>query len=97
MADYRECHLPVDAPPGVEWWRPDVDDDPGPLVRAVVQVGEDPLLRRAVRLEDTLGWIEEGAMVNFYKEITPPMPWEKVGECWHGVSHPVVACEPWPL
>ena len=43
------------------------------------------------------GWVEEGAMVNFYKAITPPMPWARVGTCWADVSHPVVACEPWPL
>jgi hypothetical protein len=93
-----ECFLPTDPPEdGSQWWQPELDMEPGLRVRAVVQVGEDPLVRRAVRLPDGSGWSEEGAMVNFYKEITPPMPWERVGQCWNGVSHPVVACDPWPL
>lgn len=87
-----ECFLPTEPPSGVDWWQPIVDDDPGPKVRAVVQVGEDPKLRRAVRANDGSGWVEEGAMVNFYKAITPPMPWSRT--CWADVSHPVVACEP---
>jgi hypothetical protein len=37
------------------------------------------------------GWEELGAMVNFYRAITPPMPWEHVGRCWAGNHHPVVA------
>jgi hypothetical protein len=89
-----ECFLPTDPPSGAEWWQPLVDDDPGPKVRAVVQVGEDPKLRRAARLADGSGWVEKGAMVNFYEDITPPMPWERTGTCWANVSHPVVACEP---
>lgn len=92
-----DCHLPADPPLGVEWWRPDKDEDPGPRVEAVARVGEDPLLRRAVRRRDGSGWTEEGAMVNFYRDITPPMPWERTGMCWNEVAHPVVACEPWPL
>lgn len=84
-----ECYLPTDPPDGVAWWQPQLDDDPGPHVRAVVQVGEDPKLRRAVRLADGSGWAEEGVMVDFYKDITPPMLWERVGTCWAEVSHPV--------
>lgn len=92
-----DCHLPTDPPEdGTEWWQPELDLDPGPRVRAVVQVGEDPRLRRAVRLADGQGWSEEGAMVNFYTDRTPPMPWERTGICWNEVSHPVVACDPCP-
>jgi hypothetical protein len=92
-----DCHLPTDPPLGVEWWRPDKDDDPGLCVKAVARAGEDPVLRRAVRRRDGSGWAEEGTMVNFYHDITPPMPWERTGMCWNDVPHPVVKCEPWPL
>ena len=91
-----ECHLPTDPPAGADWWQPSIDLDPGPKVKAVVQIGEDPKLRRAVRREDGSGWCLHGAMVRCYHDITPPMPWSKVGTCWADVSHPVVACEPWP-
>lgn len=90
VADICECFLPIDLPLGVEWWRPELDEDPGRRVRAVVRFGEDPSLRRAVRLKDGSGWIEEGAMVNFYQDITPPMPWVRVGRCWADRPHPVV-------
>ena len=66
-----------------------MDDDPGPSVSVVVRYGEDPVLRRAVRVDG--GWAEHGAMVNFYQDITPPMPWRRVGTCWADTSHPVVA------
>lgn len=85
-----DCHLPIDPPEGANWWQPILDDDPGPHVRAVVRIGGKPTLRRAVRLEDGSGWAEEGAMVDYYKEISPPMPWSRVGKCWANRSHPVV-------
>lgn len=92
------CFLPTEPPDdGAEWWQPELDFDPGLRVKAVVQVGEDPRLRRAVRLVGGQGWTEEGAMVAFYQDRTPPIPWERVGTCWNGSFHPVVACEPWPL
>ncbi|MGH3586259.1 MAG: hypothetical protein ACRDQ0_08025 [Pseudonocardia sp.] len=97
MADRCDCFLPTDPPDdGSEWWQPTLDDEPDD-VKAVARVGEDPTLRRAVRRADGSGWSEEGALVNFYREITPPMPWNRVGWCWAEMSHPVVACEPWPL
>jgi hypothetical protein len=90
-----DCFLPTDPPSdGTEWWQPTIDDDPGPHVKAVVQVGEDPTLRRAVRVDG--GWAEYGALVNYYVDITPPMPWSRVGTCWAGVSHPVVALRAMP-
>lgn len=30
-------------------------------------------------------------MVDYYKEITPPMPWARVGICWVNRSHSIVA------
>jgi hypothetical protein len=51
-------------------------------------LGECPEARRAVRVEG--GWAEEGSLVEFYADITPPMPWERTGVCWAGRSHPVV-------
>jgi hypothetical protein len=86
-----QCGLSTEPPAGVEWWRPDLDSDPGPSVRAVVRYGEEPELRRAVRLSNGTGWAEHGAMVNFYQDITPPMHWARVGRCWADTPHPVVA------
>lgn len=86
-----ECGLSTEPPTGAKWWRPDVDLDPGPSVRAVVRYGEEPELRRAVRHQDGSGWAEHGAMVNFYQDITPPMSWARVGRCWAETPHPVVA------
>jgi hypothetical protein len=51
-----------------------LDAEPGLHVRAVVRYGEAPELRRAIRVEG--GWAEEGPLVDFYGELTPPMPWE---------------------
>uniref|UniRef100_UPI003F491CFD hypothetical protein n=1 Tax=Pseudonocardia sp. CA-138482 TaxID=3240023 RepID=UPI003F491CFD len=86
-----ECGLSLEPPPGVKWWRPDLDTDPGPQVNAVARYGELAGLRRAVRRDDGSGWSEYGAMVNYYQDITPPMPWEKVGTCYAEQRHPVVA------
>lgn len=89
-----ECGLDLEPPSdGTEWWRPDLDLDPGPRVRAVIRYGEEPELRRAVRLANGIGWEELGAMVNFYRDITRPMPWERTGACWADEFHPVVAVE----
>jgi hypothetical protein len=93
--DECRCYLPVKPPEGVDWWRPDLDDDPGPQVKSVARVGEDPLLCRAIRTGH--GWIERGAKVDFYLDRTPPMPWSRTGICWAHTPHPVIACEPWPL
>lgn len=86
-----QCGLSTEPPAGAKWWRPDLDVDPGAPVRAVVRYGEEPELRRAVRRRDGTGWSEYGAMVNYYHDITPPMGWARVGTCWAGTSHPVVA------
>jgi hypothetical protein len=79
----------------MEWWRPDLDPDPGLRARAVVRWGDQPELRRAVRLANGTGWAH-GAMVNFYLEITPPLPWSCVGRCWAEKHHSVVAVCPEP-
>ena len=55
------------------------------------------VIRRAIRNSDGSGWIERGAMVDYYLDRTPPMSWERTGRCFAGTPHPVVACEPWPL
>lgn len=94
MADKCECFLPLDPPASGEWWEPTLDLDPGPNVRAVVRYGETPEMRHVVRSTDGSGWCERGALVNYYHDLTPLMPWTRVGMCWAEVSHPVVACEP---
>lgn len=97
MTDSKcDCGLDPDPPRGPGWWQPTVDDEPGHHVRAVVRLGEEPEMRRAVRLPGG-GWIELGHMVNFYIDITPPMSWERTGTCWKGTSHPVVECDPEPV
>lgn len=88
MSECR-CLLPTDPPDGVKWWRPDLDLGPGPQVRVVAHYSENPNHRRAVRRDD--GWCEHGSMLNFYHDITPPMPWERVGRCWDDIPHAVVA------
>lgn len=92
-----DCHLDTEPPLTGQWWRPDIDADPGPHIRAVSRFGEDPTLRRAVRLPDNDGWIEVGAEVNYYLHITAPMRWEQTGTCWNNTPHPVVACDPEPI
>ena len=83
-----QCFLPTAPPTGAKWWQPSLDTDPGPPVRAVARHGEDPKLRRAVRVEG--GWIEVGPLVDFYTDRTPPMSWSRVGMCWAEISHAVV-------
>jgi hypothetical protein len=86
-----ECGLSLEPPAGEKWWLPPLDIDPGPGVKVVVRYGEPAHLRRAVRRADGSGWCEHGAMVNYYHDITPPMPWSRVGACWAEKHHPVVA------
>jgi hypothetical protein len=93
--DECRCYLPTKPPERGEWWRPDLDDEPGPRIQAVARYGENPLMRRAIRTPG--GWIEKGATVAFYENRTPPILWSKTGTCWANTPHPVVACEPWPL
>lgn len=88
-----ECFLPLSSPEDSAadssmWWRPERDRDPGPQVRAVARWGEDPEQRRVVRVPG--GWVEEGSMVNFYQDRTPPMPWDRTGKCWANRPHAVV-------
>lgn len=89
--DECRCFLPLKPPESGDWCRPDIDEDPGrPWVNVVVRYDEDPSFRRAVRLRDGSGWVEKGAGVAFYEDITPPMPWKRVGTCWAEIPHPVV-------
>lgn len=99
MIVIRECNcfLPTEPPVGVKWWRPDLgDDEPGPGVRAVARHGEDPNQRRAVRRDDGTSWDERGSMVDFYVDLTPPLPWARAGRCWADTPHPVVAATEGP-
>src|SRR4051812_16936022 len=85
------CGLPTAPPEGVDWWRPDLDLDPGPPLFVVVRYGEDPEVRRAVRLGNDAGWAEYGWRVNLFADITPPLLWARVGLCWADTPHPVIA------
>lgn len=85
------CGLPTTPPIGINWWRPDQDAEPGPRIRAVVRCGDRPDLRRLERASGSDGWTEQGVMVSFYEDRTPPMSWSDVGQCWAGTQHPVVA------
>jgi hypothetical protein len=82
------CGLPLEPPAGVRHWHPDVDPAPAG-VDAVARFGQPGELRRAERVDG--GWAELGALVNYYSDRTPPMPWREVGNCWCGTRHPVVA------
>lgn len=85
------CGLSLEPPAGEKWWQPALDVDPGPSVRAVVRYGEPADQRRAVRRADGTGWSEYGSTVNYYHDITPPLSWSRVGDCWAENHHPVVA------
>lgn len=95
VSDCR-CFLSAKPPDGTKWWRPDLEDDPGGHVQTVVRYGDDPAYRRAVRRQDGMGWDEHGSMVDFYQDITPPMPWQRVGRCRDNTPHPVVAVKQGP-
>lgn len=84
-----DCFLPTEPPIGVDWWQSDKDADPGKPVRALAPHGENPNLLRWVRVSD--GWAQEGAMVNYYADISRSLPWGQVGRCWADRAHPVVA------
>jgi hypothetical protein len=83
------CGLDTEPPIVGTWWRPDLDDDPGRSVNAVIRVGDDPTMRHALRVPG--GWAERGLLVDYYIDITPPMHWSRVGRCWAGTPHPVVS------
>jgi hypothetical protein len=84
-----DCFLPTVPPAVGDWWRSDVDSEPGAEVKALAPHGENPNLLRWERVEG--GWQQYGAMVNYYVEISPALPWPEVGQCWAGTIHPVVA------
>lgn len=88
MTSKCDCFLLLDAPDDVKSWRPDRETDPGPAFQAFARYSEDPNHRRVVRVRG--GFAEEGYEVNYYGDITKPMPWELVGKCVLGRAHAVV-------
>lgn len=88
------CGALVEAPDGVKWWHPEREPDPGPQVVAVVRHGDPPEMCRWERIAG--GWSQRGVLVDFYIDRTPPVSWEKVGRCWSGRYHAVVAVWPGP-
>jgi hypothetical protein len=89
------CGLPIgELPAEVKHWHPERDPEPKD-VRVVARWGQDPKMRRAVRIADGK-WAEYGFTVSYYLRISP-IEWHEVGMCSAGISHPVVAVEPPPL
>jgi hypothetical protein len=87
--------LSVDPPSAQQWWLPTEHPEPGLDVQAVAVVGDDPRMRRVVRVPG--GWEPVGIMANFYAaEFIEPMPWERVGLCALTKPHPVIAVMPMP-
>jgi hypothetical protein len=84
--DKCTCHLPLLAPRGGTSWQPARDPEPT-SVSTVVRVGDDPVLRRAVRVPS--GWMERGVMVDGTGRPAV-IPWSQVGYCWFGRSHLVI-------
>ncbi|HTF47545.1 MAG TPA: hypothetical protein VK735_08870 [Pseudonocardia sp.] len=68
------CGLPTSPPTGVTFWHPYRDADPGPEVTTVVVHGDEPALRRWVRV-DGAKWSQHGSMVNYYAVLTPLTGW----------------------
>jgi hypothetical protein len=92
VSDRCRCLLSFDPPSDQPWWLPTVDLEPGPDVQAVAIVGDDPRMRRVVRVPG--GWEPVGIMVDFYEELTEPMAWHAVGLCSFHKPHPVIAVTP---
>jgi hypothetical protein len=87
--------LSFEPPSDQPWWLPAEHPEPGPDVRAVAIVGDDPRMRRVVRVPG--GWEPVGIMVNFCAaEFIEPMTWEQVGLCALTKAHPVIAVTPMP-
>ena len=84
------CGLPLEPPAGTKHWHPTRDIPPA-TVMTVARFGQDPELRRAIRVGGSVYWTEHGYMVNYYADRTPPIRWIEVGTCWAGTRHPVVA------
>ena len=89
MDDGCDCGLPLDPPERGDYWWPTVDFEPKlHEAHGVVRFGEHPSYRRAVRDGDQ--WRERGASVDGIG--TPStIPWHRVGLCWAGTDHAVVA------
>jgi hypothetical protein len=75
---------------GLLWWMPTEDAEPGSDVVSVVRVGDDPHMRRWVRLPNEAGWAQRGSIVDFYADRTPPAPWSRLGRCFAGTEHPII-------
>jgi hypothetical protein len=87
VADRCECGLPFDPPSGGEYYWPSLEQ-PDDDVSTAVRYREHPTYRRAVRADG--GWMERGASVE--GTGSPGLiPWDRVGMCWAGTEHPVVA------
>ncbi|HZD14069.1 MAG TPA: hypothetical protein VE196_02840 [Pseudonocardiaceae bacterium] len=87
MAGKCNCGLPFDPPSEGDYYWPSIES-PDADVSTVVRYTEHPTYRRAVRADG--GWIERGASVE--GTGTPELiPWGRVGFCWAGTEHPVVA------
>jgi hypothetical protein len=82
------CGLPLDAPASEPCWRPSTDRDPGPPIYFVARYGDDRAKCLFVRTATGSGWVGIGSAAP--SSDTAPMPWEQVGVCSEGVSHPVV-------
>jgi hypothetical protein len=90
VADKCDCGLTLDPPLERDYWWPSIDQ-PDDNLHTVVRHTEHPTYRRAVRIPG--GWLERGASVD--GTGTPgPIPWDRVGRCWAGEEHPVVAARP---
>jgi hypothetical protein len=71
------------------WWMVAEDTDPGPDVLSVMRVGDEPDMRRWVRLPGGRGWAQCGSLVDFYGNRTPPESWRRLGRCSAETDHPV--------
>jgi hypothetical protein len=89
VVDRCECGLPLDTPRNADYLWPSMEQ-PDPDVSTVVRYGEHPTYRRAIRADG--GWMEHGCSVD--GTGTPGLiSWGRVGVCWAGTEHPVVAAD----
>lgn len=90
VADRCECGLPLDPPLDQDYYWPSIDS-PDPKLSTVVRYGEHPTYRRAVLVPS--GWMKRGVSVDGSGRPSAIVPWERVGMCWAGTEHPIVATD----
>jgi hypothetical protein len=87
VTDKCDCGLTLNPPLDQDYWWPSLDQ-PDDNLHIIVRHTEHPTYRRAIRADG--GWVERGCSVEG-TGTAGLIPWERIGLCWAGTEHPVVA------